>query len=72
MRDDQYAAAGYPLGSGAVESANRHLVGVRAKQAGMRWTAAGVAGILALRALLRSRRGEDWWQARALPVQLAA
>jgi hypothetical protein len=72
MRYDEYAAAGYPLGSGAVESANRHVVGARVKQAGMRWTPTGVAGVLALRALLRSRRWEDWWQAQALPVQLAA
>jgi hypothetical protein len=29
LRYDEYAAAGYPLGSGAVESANRHVVGTR-------------------------------------------
>lgn len=72
MRYDEYAAAGYPLGSGAVESANRHVVGARAKQAGMHWTPAGVAGVLALRALLRSDRWEAWWEAQPPPVPLAA
>jgi hypothetical protein len=37
MAYDRYRQAGYPLGSGAVESANRHVVGVRVKQAGMHW-----------------------------------
>lgn len=72
MAYDQYEAQGYPIGSGAVESANRHVVGVRVKQAGMRWTAVGVAGVLALRALLRSDRWEAWWQAQPPPVPLAA
>ena len=65
-------AQGYPIGSGAVESANRQVVGVRGKQAGMRWAAEGVAGVLALRALLRSQRWEQWWEDQALPVPLAA
>jgi len=72
MAYDQYEAAGYPIGSGAVESANRHVVGVRVKQAGMRWTAPGVAGVLALRALLRSARWDQWWATQSPPVPLAA
>ena len=72
MAYDQYEGAGYPIGSGAVESANRHVVGVRVKQAGMRWTPPGVAGVLALRALLRSDRWDQWWAAQPPPVPLAA
>jgi len=72
MAYDQYAAAGYPLGSGAVESANRHVVGARTKQAGMHWTAPGVAGVLALRALLRSARWAAWWEDQPPPLTLAA
>lgn len=71
MAYDQYRAAGYPLGSGAVESANRHVVGVRVKQAGMRWGARGVRGVLAFRALLRSARWDGWWDRQSLPVPLA-
>ncbi|MGN6757670.1 MAG: ISKra4 family transposase [Thermomicrobiales bacterium] len=72
MQYDAYVVAGYPVGSGAVESANRHIVGVRVKQAGMRWTAGGVAGVLALRALLRSGGWDCWWNAQPPPVPLAA
>lgn len=72
MAYDQYAAAGYPLGSGAVESANRHVVGARTKQAGRHRTAPGVAGVLALRALLRSARWAAWWEDQPPPLTLAA
>jgi len=36
MRYPQYLAQGFPIGSGAVEGACKHLVGARFKQAGMR------------------------------------
>ena len=72
MAYDQYEAAGSPIGSGAVESANRHVVGTRVKQAGMRWTVSGVAGVLALRTLLRSGRWDAWWESQSPPVPLAA
>jgi len=72
MAYDRYAAAGYPLGSGAVESANHHVVGVRVKQAGMRWGEGGLTGVLALRAVLRSGRWDAWWEQHALPIPLAA
>lgn len=68
MAYDQYRAAGYLLGSGAVESANRHAVGVRVKQAGMRWTPWGLRGVLALRALLRSARWDGWWDRQLVPT----
>jgi hypothetical protein len=65
-------ADGLPIGSGAVESANRHVVGVRAKQAGMRWTEPGLRGVLTLRALLRSGRWDTWWDSQPLPLKLAS
>lgn len=65
-------AAGMPIGSGAVESANRHVVGVRVKQAGMRWTEPGLRGVLTLRALLRSGRWDTWWDTQHLPISPAA
>lgn len=34
MRYDEYLRTRLPIGSGAIESANRHVVGVRVKQAG--------------------------------------
>ena len=72
MGYDAARAAGMPVGSGAVESANRHVVGVRVKQAGMRWTAPGLRGVLALRALLRSGRWASWWDRQRLPIKLVA
>lgn len=38
MRNDQYLAAGNPIGSGVAEGACRRLVKDRAEQTGMRWT----------------------------------
>jgi Uncharacterised protein family (UPF0236) len=49
-------ATGLPLGSGAVESLARHLVQLRLKRPGARWSPAGAQAILTLRAHLRSRR----------------
>ena len=43
-----FRARGLPVGSGAVESAAKHLVQVRLKRAGMRWSEAGAQAILAL------------------------
>ena len=68
MRYDEYIEQGLPIGSGAIGSANRHVVGVRAKQAGMRWSREGVRGVLALRTLLRSGRWEAWWRNHPIPV----
>ena len=43
-----FRAGGLPIGSGAVESAAKHLVRQRMKRAGMRWSDAGGRGMLAL------------------------
>lgn len=47
---------GLPIGSGAVESAARHVIQLRMKRPGMRWADAGGRAIAALRAHLRSGR----------------
>lgn len=46
---DQYQAEGLPIGSGAIEGTCKHLVASRCKQAGMRWSPAGLDAVLALR-----------------------
>ncbi len=57
MKYDEYLAAGYPLGSGVVEGACRHLVKDRMEKAGMRWRIAGAQAILSLRAIYVN---DDW------------
>jgi len=57
MKYDEYLAAGYPIGSGVVEGACRHLVKDRMEQAGMRWRLAGAQAILNLRAIYVN---DDW------------
>jgi hypothetical protein len=47
MRYDQYLAQGWPIGTGVVEGACRHVVKDRMEQSGMRWTEAGALAVLA-------------------------
>ena len=59
MRYDEYLAAGYPIASGAVEGACRHLVKDRMERAGMHWTIPGAQAMLDLRSIHVS----DHWDA---------
>ena len=52
MRYAIYRDQGLPVGSGAVESAAKHLVQHRMKRAGMRWSELGARAILHLRCAL--------------------
>ena len=57
----QFAAAGWPLGSGMVESANKLVVEDRLKGAGMHWVEVNVNPMLALRnAVCNDRWAESW------------
>jgi len=51
MKYDEFLSAGYPLGSGVVEGACRHVVKDRMEQTGMHWRIPGAQSILHLRAL---------------------
>lgn len=51
MRYDEYMAAGYPIGSGVVEGACRHVVKDRMEQSGMRWTVPGAQAMLDTRSI---------------------
>jgi Uncharacterised protein family (UPF0236) len=51
-----FRAQGLPLGSGAVESAGRHLVQMRLKRAGARWSDDGAQAVLNVRCRLVSHR----------------
>jgi hypothetical protein len=59
----RFQAAGYPIGSGSVESGNKLVVEARLKGAGMHWAREHVNPMVALRNLLCSQRwDEDWPQ----------
>lgn len=57
----QFVAAGWPIGSGMVESANKLVVEDRLKGAGMHWADANVNGLLALRNAVCNDRWEECW-----------
>ena len=59
----RFRAAGYPLGSGAVESANKTVVEARLKGSGMHWAPRHVNPLLALRAVACNRRWAETWPA---------
>ena len=55
----RYRAAGYPIASAAIESANKRLVGRRCKQGGMIWSEPGLEAMVALRVAFYN---QDTWQ----------
>jgi len=58
-----FAAAGYPIGSGATESANKVVIEARLKGAGMHWAPGHVSPMAALRTIAASDRWEEAWPA---------
>ena len=57
MHYDEYLRAGYPIASGVIEGACRHLIKDRMEQGGMRWTLAGAEAMLNVRAICAS---DEW------------
>ena len=54
-----YRRAGFPIGSGTIESACKTVVQARMKLAGMRWSRAGATAMLTLRSLSLSDRWHE-------------
>jgi hypothetical protein len=66
MRYDEYLRAGYPIASGVIEGACRHIIKDRMEQGGMRWTLAGAQAMLNVRSVSASAEWEEfgsWRQA---------
>jgi len=61
IRYAAFAQAGYPIGSGAVESGNKLVVEARLKGAGMHWAPAHVNPMVALRTVACSDTWEEAW-----------
>jgi hypothetical protein len=60
MRYDAYLAKGYPIASGVIEGACRHLVKDRMERAGMHWTRAGAQAMLDVRSIHISGAWEQY------------
>ena len=69
MRYDEYMAAGYPIGSGVVEGACRHVVKDRMEQSGMRWTVPGAQALLDTRSIYLNGNWEEFMNCRIATEQ---
>jgi hypothetical protein len=61
MQYPTYQEAGWPIGSGSVESANKLVVEARLKGAGMRWHRHNVNPMLVLRNAVCNREWKQTW-----------
>jgi hypothetical protein len=62
LRYDQALAAGWPIATGVIEGACRHLIGDRLDITGARWGLAGAEAILTLRAVISNGDFDDYWR----------
>ena len=69
MRYDEYLEEGYPIATGVIEGACRHLVKDRMERSGMRWRLSGAAPMLMLRAIQVSNHW-DAFQAQRMKSDL--
>src|SRR5271167_1694276 len=60
MRYREYLEAGYPIATGVVEGACRHLVKDRLERAGMHWTVPGAQAMLDVRSIHVSGHWEEY------------
>jgi hypothetical protein len=64
MHYDRYLAAGYPIASGVIEGACRHVVKDRLERSGMHWTVAGAQAMLQLRCVAINGQWQDFMRFR--------
>lgn len=68
----RYEREGWPIGSGAVEGACKHLIKARFSVTGARWRRANIPKILALRVGIFNGEWDNYWRAHARQLQEAA
>jgi hypothetical protein len=66
-----FAARGFPIGSGCVESANKVVIEVRLKGAGMLWTRSHADAMVGLRTIVASDRWRTCWPRIVRALQAA-
>ena len=64
MRYHEYLSQGYPIGTGVIEGACRHLVKDRMERTGMRWRLSSAEAMLNVRAVFQSSHWETFHQTR--------
>ena len=62
LRYDQALAAGWPIATGVIEGACRHLIADRLDIGGARWGLDGAEAILTLRAVISNGDFEEYWR----------
>lgn len=62
MQYAKYLKRGYPIATGVIEGACRHLIKDRMDVTGARWTVAGAEAILKLRSLVASGDFDAYWK----------
>jgi hypothetical protein len=61
LRYDEALASGWPIATGVIEGAARHLIGDRLAITGSRWSVEGAEAILRLRAVIDNGDLEAYW-----------
>ena len=61
LRYDQALSSGWPIATGVIEGACRHLIGDRLDITGSRWGVEGAEAILGLRAVIDNGDFEAYW-----------
>jgi hypothetical protein len=61
LRYDQALASGWPIATGVIEGACRHLIGDRLDITGSRWGIEGAEAVLRLRAVIDNGDLEAYW-----------
>lgn len=61
LRYDRYLSIGFPIATGVIEGACRHLVKDRMDLTGARWSLTGAEAVLQLRSLRASGDFEEYW-----------
>ena len=61
IKYNHYLAQGFPIATGVIEGACRHLVKDRMEVTGARWSLTGAEAVLRLRALRSSRDFDEYW-----------
>ena len=64
LRYDEYLAQGYPIATGVIEGACRHLIKDRMDLTGARWRLKSAEAILKLRSLRSSNDFDEYWEFR--------